>query len=1018
MSTLFQYEAILENDAFRVLILHPPRAENPEELHGEIKNVAASDRPRYEAVSYAWGPADLASKLYISSSTENGVTDDNPERHSYLHVSSALNEVLTALRHPTKPRVLWVDALCINQGSLSERTHQVKLMKEIYSSAVRVIGYVGSPSPADAPIFEVQSAGLFSAPTRLKKRIFDDNDMVTAITALAAMTVFIDRPYFSRVWIVQEIALAKDLILQCGQNIMPWEHFSQVWLMFQLASRYDGTLLCTDESSDRIAYLNVVREMNRGNRERLRIPEHGYNSEGRRSWSRFAWEKPLERDMTKDEGWYGDLEFFVCGGRMCNVRDDRDRIYGMLGLVSQTERETTEVDYEASIEDVYGTFVKRRIKEDGHLDIFGQLDWKEEPDLVGKQGGRLPSWIPDFRLKSDVEPISSRFEKKYFASGDTQARLLHTDDPTAIALAGVQVDIVEEISDIFTVPFSKDEGRSYILTYASKLLKKLPILIPELQPRVEKLYAWKESVLANPQYKDIEGLQNSVGRGLPRFLWRCHLSQEFREKNRSKRDVVNDEQPTNPIDTVEVQDIVPEFDSSNDTQHDANQDHLIENGVTEEAVHTSDNQVKSKEGKDTPAWLIKDKTGKFSLSESLKVAVYEPDNAIMLLAAVGGLVSDTLITFENILLGPVHGDYWTQTRTIPSIERQWRRLASKTKVDLKNYENLEEQYWRTLIGNRRRRRPSPASDLVPAPWRGAFEIWKELIQYNEGILPTLKRFRWPKMQEDIYPRVWRPFYDKSKQARPVSSLVPIELKALMKGVEYEVSPLLEAHINEKGERVILTPESADYQIDVVEWAFEKDSTKPKKNTKASQNRKKTKKNSKTKSTVNLAKAALGDGDQDDIGKQNNASDRESSPEENGHTTPEDEDDEEESSQTFGSRNSSGFFGKETVEAVRELRARFPLSRQGIAREFERDVLRVGLNRRFCRTRDGRIGWVPAETRKGDAICVLLGAQVPFAIRRVQIGDDSRYLLLGESYMSGLMEGEGLEMGQVDKMIFV
>lgn len=70
-------------------------------------------------------------------------------------------------------------------------------------------------------------------------------------------------------------------------------------------------------------------------------------------------------------------------------------------------------------------------------------------------------------------------------------------------------------------------------------------------------------------------------------------------------------------------------------------------------------------------------------------------------------------------------------------------------------------------------------------------------------------------------------------------------------------------------------------------------------------------------------------------------------------------------------------------------------------------------RQFCVTSENRFGWVPEATRVGDKICVLFGGKVPFAISDCGCG---HYNLMGEAFISGIMNGEALDSGSPDQMI--
>ena len=72
------------------------------------------------------------------------------------------------------------------------------------------------------------------------------------------------------------------------------------------------------------------------------------------------------------------------------------------------------------------------------------------------------------------------------------------------------------------------------------------------------------------------------------------------------------------------------------------------------------------------------------------------------------------------------------------------------------------------------------------------------------------------------------------------------------------------------------------------------------------------------------------------------------------------------------------------------------------------------DRRFCRTRDGRIGCVPRSVIVGDTVCVLYGGRVPYVLRPV---GDGKYILIGDCFIHGLMDGEAMAMKQIPRRTF-
>lgn len=90
----------------------------------------------FEALSYVWGSPDHSSKVLVHGSGTNIPTTPN------------LIQALKSLRSDVvvEPPWMWIDAICVNQQDLDERSQQVQYMATIYSKAAKVVAWVGPPT--------------------------------------------------------------------------------------------------------------------------------------------------------------------------------------------------------------------------------------------------------------------------------------------------------------------------------------------------------------------------------------------------------------------------------------------------------------------------------------------------------------------------------------------------------------------------------------------------------------------------------------------------------------------------------------------------------------------------------------------------------------------------------------------------------------------------------------------------------------------------------------------------------
>lgn len=120
----------LEGDQIRVLTLEPGSSE--EDISCRLSTVSLSSRPQIETLSYCWGSQDLAQPLLLNGQA--------------FSVTENLYSALFHLRLQNRPLYLWVDALCINQEDVFERSSQVEMMREIFKSCTCVYVWLGEPT--------------------------------------------------------------------------------------------------------------------------------------------------------------------------------------------------------------------------------------------------------------------------------------------------------------------------------------------------------------------------------------------------------------------------------------------------------------------------------------------------------------------------------------------------------------------------------------------------------------------------------------------------------------------------------------------------------------------------------------------------------------------------------------------------------------------------------------------------------------------------------------------------------
>jgi Heterokaryon incompatibility protein (HET) len=167
----------------------------------------------FEALSYTWGSPENPISILIG---EVG--------SQIIKVTRNLAEALLYLRYQDKPRIIWIDAICVNQQDLEERSSQIKRMADIYSLASQVIVWLGLESQDSAAAIKccqrisshvkvywaLQTMSSLFAETHWA----DENIMLPFNEdQLIAVCKLLNREWFRRLWIWQEVRLAKSVIV-------------------------------------------------------------------------------------------------------------------------------------------------------------------------------------------------------------------------------------------------------------------------------------------------------------------------------------------------------------------------------------------------------------------------------------------------------------------------------------------------------------------------------------------------------------------------------------------------------------------------------------------------------------------------------------------------------------------------------------------------------------------------------------------------------------------------------------
>lgn len=150
-----------------------------------------------------------------------------PIRLNGIEFAATKNLVLALrrLRYEDTHRILWVDALCINQKDTLERNDQVKRMIEIYKRSTQTLVWLGEYDFDEGEGISGVRDFLVTASTLPQSAEVPDLATTIEFSDIQHAFMLADLPWFSRVWVLQEVAVAKEVTLMCNEVSFPWATF-------------------------------------------------------------------------------------------------------------------------------------------------------------------------------------------------------------------------------------------------------------------------------------------------------------------------------------------------------------------------------------------------------------------------------------------------------------------------------------------------------------------------------------------------------------------------------------------------------------------------------------------------------------------------------------------------------------------------------------------------------------------------------------------------------------------------
>ncbi|MCJ1383201.1 hypothetical protein MMC17_006314 [Xylographa soralifera] len=355
--------------------------------------------------------------------TINGIT---------VGVKSNLEIALRHLRYESKTRTLWIDYLCINQGNVADRNAQVRRMDMIYRKASHVIIWLGLPSEDSGRGLEEIYA--LTANIHLSQLYSAEHSESRLLDRIKPVVHLLSRSWFQRVWVVQEVALAKQAIVQIGSRTAPWDWFVKAARVVQ-----EHMFCCAD-------IIHPFMDDRGGD----------YFLNYRDCWASIL---ALGIGTRDNQTLHMALRLFYNK----QGTDPRDKVYGLLGLLNPSERLVVP-DYDLSSSEVYEETASKIMDLSKDLSILMDID-----ELAGDVDA--PSWCPDWTTNSVGGLELYDF---YNAAGDSTASAQRCSART-LKLQAIIFDTVTCVdSDPYDDTIDSELWQAYLRLRSWENLAKIP----------------------------------------------------------------------------------------------------------------------------------------------------------------------------------------------------------------------------------------------------------------------------------------------------------------------------------------------------------------------------------------------------------------------------------------------------------------------------------------------------------------------------------------------------------------
>jgi len=419
----FEYQKLaLPTEEIRLLELLPGRGTIRCRLsHSPLESASG----HYEPLSYFWGLQTERVSIMVNDC----------EYSIGVNLHGALKRIRSLAGHESQS--LWVDAICINQGDPKEKTIQVRLMAKIFGNGRRTLVWLGEHDFWTPRIWEMLTVLVGYASGNPSERInwmkwkkmrrqaqgkdegsFQKLRLLLSADAQQAghstrmLQAFFQRPWFKRIWVLQEIATSRDALVICGGFQIDWEVIENAYEHFSHVHSLGG-------------YLDAL----------------------------IAYRRSYQRSTVHN------LDELLWGTNQFEATDSRDKIYAVLNLLNPGSvpdadgdvESHVEIDYSLSVDELFKRATASCLQQTGSTGILAAASGCRGPNLTSTSWSLAPVTRPtdvSGRWTFAWQPPEGKTSEGWCATGSSACSPELNLGDGLLGLAGYVVDTVESIGTV------------------------------------------------------------------------------------------------------------------------------------------------------------------------------------------------------------------------------------------------------------------------------------------------------------------------------------------------------------------------------------------------------------------------------------------------------------------------------------------------------------------------------------------------------------------------------------------